>query len=139
MTIVTILFVLSLIAVVILFVVKHLEETSKIPRFAESHREHLDTKIVKIEQYLVAKCTQENIMLVLSNVYNTMTHIVAKAAASIAKKIEWRARSVAHKSAKARRVVEGGTELSRGSEFLKDVQSYKDSLDTAKVAEQAKL
>lgn len=139
MTTVTILFVLSLITIVILFVVKHLEQSGKIPQFAKVLRGDLDIKIIRIEQYLVVKCTKDNLKRVLSNVYNTITHNFAKAAASIAKKIEWRARSVAHKSAKARRDVENDGEQSEGSEFLKDVQSYKDSLDTTKVAEQAKL
>ncbi len=130
-----IIFILSLIAMVALFVLKYKESQKDCVFFAKGLRESCDIRIMHVESHCSGRCTRANALHVVRHIYNTLAHKFAKVTASIAKKVEWRARSVAHKSAKARQ----GGEEARENGYLKDVQEYKDSLDTAKVAEEAKL
>ncbi len=130
-----IIFILALIAVVVLFAVKYIETKKGSTIFAGDSRDNLDERILKIEDSCVRKCTVDNVLKFVNLIYNSAAHKFAKVTASIAKRVEWRARNVAHKSAKAKQ--EG--ESTRENEYLKDVQEHKTSLDTAKVAQQHKL
>jgi len=121
--------------VVALLVVKHVEAKRGTPMFAKEHRTLVDSHIVTAEHKCSEFCTISNFTYMARKAYILVAHKFAKLTASIAKKVEWRARSVAHKSAKAGAEVE----QVRENGYLKDVQTHKDSLDTARVAEESKL
>ena len=128
-------FSITLLLLVAFLVIKHKEIQKGAPLFGASYRSIFDTKIMRIESFLREHCTFVYGKHLLGTLYNIIAHKFAKITASIAKKVEWRARSVAHKSAKARK--EG--QETRENTFLTDVQSHKDTLDVQKVAEDAKL
>ncbi len=130
-----IIFILAVIVLVALFATKHIELKKDAVLFANKHREQCDKYIVKLEEDYAHKCTRENAKHFIIHMYNTIAHKFARLTANIAKRVEWRARNVAHKSAKAK----AGVAEARENGYLKDVQNHKDSLDTAKVAEEAKL
>jgi len=127
--------IISGVLITALLVVKHIESKSGEPMFAKEHRTLVDEHIVSTEQKCREFCTATNFIYIARKAYIALAHKFAKFTASIAKKVEWRARSVAHKSAKAGAEVE----QVRENGYLKDVQSHKDSLDTTKVAEESKL
>lgn len=127
--------IISALLIAALLIVKYVEGESGKTLFGAKYRSLLDEYIVSLEHKCSRVCTLDNAIYLLHKAYNTLAHKFAKVTASIAKKIEWRARKVAHKSAKAGAAVE----QVRESGYLKDVQSHKDSLDTAKVAEESKL
>ncbi len=131
-----IVFILALLGVIALFTLKSIELHKDSVIFARERREALDNKIIQIEKTCINMINLENAKHLVSYVYNILAHKFAKITASIAKKIEWRARSVAHKSAVAK---QNGDSLREQNGYLKDVQEYKDSLDTEKVAEDNKL
>ncbi len=121
--------------IVALFYIKYTESKTGELKIAATHRSLADERILSLEAKCKELCTPAQIKYVLRKTYNTLAHKFAKVTASIAKKVEWRARSVAHKSAKA------GAEADavRENGFLKDVQEHKDSLDIDKIAEDNKL
>ncbi len=130
-----ILLLIAAVLISIILTIKHLEVSKGEVKFAAKYRGVADKNILSLESKCKEVCTIRYIKYLLYKVYNIVAHKFAKFTASIAKKIEWRARSVAHKSAKA------GAEAQevRENGYLKDVQSHKDSLDTARVAEESKL
>ncbi len=130
-----IIFIITLIVLVALFIIKYVESKKGHLIFASNYRSKIDEKIIKIENDFKYKCTVDNILKLTNHLYNSITHKFAKVTAGIAKKIEWRARNVAHKSAKAKQ----NGESVRENEYLKDVQEHKSSLDTSKVAQETKL
>jgi len=130
-----ILFLIVLVALSVLFVLKYIELQKGSVLFASKFRNMCDMRIMHVESYCKGKCTIKSILHSIKHIYNTLAHKFAKVTASIAKKIEWRARSVAHKSAKAKK---DGAEV-RENKYLKDVKNHKDSLDIARVAEETKL
>ena len=130
-----IIFIGAIISIVALFVFKHIELKKGHKLFAGELRGRCDSCIVDIEAHCGQKCTRANILHTVKHGYNSLAHVFAKVTANIAKRVEWRARSVAHKSAKAK---QDGVEV-RENGYLKDVQSHKDSLDTQRVADEAKL
>ncbi len=130
-----IIFIGAIIAMIALFVLKHIESKKGSKLFACKLRGHCDEQIIDIETRCVHKCTRAHMRYIVIHAYNSIAHAFARVTASIAKKIEWRARSVAHKSAKAKQ----DGEVVRENGYLRDVQSHKDSLNTAKVAEDTKL
>jgi len=130
-----IIFIGAIIAMVALFIFKHIELKKDCTLFAGELRGRCDSRIIDIEAHCGHKCTRANILHTLKHGYNTLAHVFAKVTANIAKRVEWRGRPVAHKRAKAKKT----GEETRENGYLKDVQSHKDSLDTQKVAEEAKL
>ncbi|GEM_PF-7099819 len=130
-----IIFIITIVLLVGLFVVKYIEVKAGKMLFAQNLRTRCNSYITSIELRCAAECTIDNARYLCSKVYNIVTHKFAKVTASIAKKIEWRARSVAHKSAKAKA---DGEEV-RENGFLKDVQEHKDGLDIEEVAQRHKL
>ncbi len=130
-----IVFIIALVALSALFAVKYWELKRGRLSFMIALSDSCDEGVKRIESYMAEKCTWRSIMQTVKHVYNTLTHKFARVTASIAKKIEWRARSVAHKSAKAK---EDGKEV-RENKYLKNVQTHKESLDIQKVAEEVKL
>jgi hypothetical protein len=130
-----IILVVASMAVVALLVLKHIELNTGEIKLAAKYRTVADERILSVESKCRELCTIAQLKYMLLKTYNTLAHKFAKITASIAKKVEWRARSVAHKSAKA------GAEVQavRENGYLKDVQEHKESLDTARVAEENKL
>jgi hypothetical protein len=128
-------FILTSVLIITLFIVKHIETKRGSTLFLSKYREALDIDILRFEQRCSSKCTLQYLVSVLRHLYNTMTHEFAKLTAGMAKRIEWRARSVAHKSAKAKQ----NGEPIRENGYLKEVEEHKNSLDTSEVAERTRL
>ncbi len=130
-----IIFILSLVLMAVLFIIKYIEAKRSAVLFSASQRAMFDAQILAFEHRCKAECTLQRLASILHHAYNTLAHKFAKLTASIAKRVEWRARSVAHKSARAK--MDG--EQVRENGYLREVQEHKDSLDTARVAEETKL
>lgn len=118
-----------------LLALKYRELKTGVSFINSMHREALDKYVLRLEAEYKDHFTRENLVYMIRHIYNTATHNFARVTAGVAKKIEWRARSVAHKSAKARQ--EG--EQIRENDYLANVQNHKDSLNIKEVAEQHKL
>jgi len=130
-----IIFIGAIIAMIALFVLKHIECKKGSKLFACELRGRCDEQIINIEARCEHKCTRAHMRHTVTHGYNSIAHVFARVTANMAKKVEWRARSVAHKSAKAKQ----DGEVVRENGYLRDVQSHKDSLDTQRVADEAKL
>ena len=128
-------FILPLLGIVLLFFVKSLEIRTGKVLFAAQMRERCNMHIVRYERYIAEHCTFAAVYAFLKRVLHRGAHMFARMTANIAKKVEWRARSVAHRSAKATQA----HEAVRENVFLSDVQKHKESLNREKVAEEAKL
>ena len=134
--IITVTFVVSLLAIISLFIVKGVEMHRGQVLFAKRLRMRCDEYIINFEKRCIRLCTVRALFSVIKRSYNMLAHLLARMTASIAKKIEWRARSVAHKSAKAQKQE---ILLLRENAFLSEVKKHKDALDVQKVAEKVKL
>lgn len=118
-----------------LLAIKYYEYKMGRTLFLSEQRVHLSEYIIALEERLRDKFTLRYVMSIFASVSLTLTHTFARLTAKLAKWIEWRARSVAHKSARAKE----GVESARENAFLREVQEHKESLDVSGVAEQSRL
>lgn len=136
-----IIFILTLLGIVALFVLKHVERARGVQLFCVEKRAQLSDTLSAFEERFEWRSVLTSVHRTTASVRFTITHYFARITAKIAKWIEWRARSIAHKSAQAKQdVVNTQTEAAQAREngYLKQVTELKDSLDTTQAAERAK-
>ncbi len=118
-------FVVSLLSMAVLFALKYMELRKGAVFIRGVFVDNVNRKIVELEGKFENVRSVSYLARMFKRAYHGITHCVAKFTAGMAKKIEWRARTVAHKTAKKAGINGGAV---RENQYLKDIREYKEYL-----------